>query len=122
MARTLRQVLQHGGIVLEKARELGGVRLEPGGVLLGEIEEARNVLHLVRRYVENLAEGFDFVLGDNAVGLRMLHAEKKIWRRAGQKMDRFIGSFSLTSATNLLSGLTEEDNLIHDLRQCFVYS
>src|SRR4029078_11559977 len=45
------------------------------GVLLGEIEDARHVLHFALRHLKNLLEGDDFIACDNAVCLGHLGAK-----------------------------------------------
>lgn len=76
---------------------------------------------LVTREIIRKSKSLNQLLYHNVIGLRMLYAEKKIWRRAGAKMDQFVGHFNLTSCINLASGLIQEEGLL-DLRECFVYS
>ena len=53
-----------------------GIGLVAGRVLAGEIEDAPHIGLFRRRHAEDADERFDLVVGDDAVGLRHLGAER----------------------------------------------
>ena len=69
-------VLEQLAVALEHDRELLGISLVAGHILLGEVEDTSDVLHLAFRHLEHFLEGVDLVHGDDAVGLRHLGAER----------------------------------------------
>ena len=75
MEETFKHVLEQLAVAPEEGDELFGAGLIAGHVLLGEIEDMGGLLHLCRRHIERLFEGFDLVRGDAAVGFGHLGAK-----------------------------------------------
>ncbi len=69
------QILEDPGVFFEEPSDLVGVYLVSAGILAGEIEHPRDVLHFVRRDLKDFFEGLYFVGGDLAVGLRHFGAQ-----------------------------------------------
>ncbi len=79
-------VLQHRAVRLARAAQAGhalGIGLEAGDVLLGEIVEPRDVAPLGSGDLEDLLEGADLVLRDDAVGLGHLGRQRDHRDREG---------------------------------------
>ena len=79
-------ILQHRAVLAARAaqpRHPLGIGLEAGDVLLGEVVEPRDVARLVGRHREDLLEGADLVLRDDAVGLRHLGRKRDHGDREG---------------------------------------
>ena len=74
--QAVEDVLQHGGIVGEQARDVARVGLEAGDVVLGEIVDAADVLLLAGRDGEDAAERVDLRARHHAVGFRHLGGER----------------------------------------------
>ena len=76
MEEAFEYILEQLAITFEHGRQLLGVGLVARHVLLGEIENAGDVLHLALRNLEHLLEGVHLVHGDDAVGLGHLGAKR----------------------------------------------
>ena len=79
----LEHVLQKLAVVLEQGRDLAGVGLVAGHVLLGQIEHVLDVGGLLGRKAEDLGEGVVLQRRDHAVGLGHLGAERDDGDREG---------------------------------------
>ncbi len=73
--QALEDVLEHRGAVAEHRRDAGGVGVEAGDVLAGEVEDAGGGGLVLAGDLEDPAEGRDLGGADEAVGLGHLGAE-----------------------------------------------
>ena len=76
MEQAVEHILEQLAVALEHGGELLSIGLIACHILLGEVEDARDVLHLAFRDLEHLPEGVHVVLGYDAVGFGHLGAER----------------------------------------------
>src|SRR5262249_40160167 len=76
MEQAVEYVLEQLAIAFERGGELVGIRLITCHVLLREIEDAGDILHLGFRHLERLFDGVHIVLGHEAISLGHLGAKR----------------------------------------------
>src|SRR6516165_10997593 len=88
--QTLEHVLQEFVVALQQRCKLIGISLVAHDILLGEIKDARHILHFAFGHLKHFLEGDDFVARDNAVGLGHLGAKGDYTDGEGYLMLRVV--------------------------------
>jgi hypothetical protein len=65
--QALQNVLEEFAIAFEHGGKLLGIDLVAGGILLGQIKDAGDVLHLALGYLEHLLKGIHLINGNDAI-------------------------------------------------------